>query len=157
MRPKISKFLLIAAGAILLSACNHLSREAKEIAGNYYLTSISEDEPVMELNTDGSCRIHAIKPGVMSYTVDGTWNVDDNEILIKTDGVPSSVTGDTTVVRVGRIPQEITYKIATFTGHSLTLHRDGNDYLYVRRGHYDSLEDSDKQNRTENEPESEAK
>lgn len=149
MKSKISKFLLIAAGVILLTACNHLSREAKKIAGNYYLTSISEDEPVMELNTDGSCRIHAIKPGVMSYTVDGTWNVEDNEIRIKTEGVLSSVTGDTTIVRVGRIPTEITYKIATFTGHSLTLRRDGNDYMYVRRGHYDSLEDSDKHSRAE--------
>lgn len=149
MKSIISKLLLFAAGAAMLSACNHLSSEAKEIAGNYYLTSISEDEPVMELNTDGSCRIHAIKPGVMSYTVDGEWNVEDNEIRIKTEGVPSSVKGDTTIVRVGRIPDEITYKIASFTGHSLTLRRDGNDYMYVRRGHYESLEDSDKHSQPE--------
>lgn len=157
MKSIISNFLLIAAGAVMLSACNRLSSEAREIAGNYYLTSISEDEPIMELNTDGSCRIHAIKPGVMSYTVDGTWNVENNEILIKTEGKASSVKGDTTIVRVGRIPQEITYKIATFTGHSLTLRRDGNDYMYVRRGHYDSLEDSDKQTQAKEESDGDAK
>ncbi|MCM1349294.1 MAG: lipocalin family protein [Firmicutes bacterium] len=125
---------------ICMAACNGLSDRAKEMVGVYYQTAVSENEPVMELNDDGTCVIHAIKPGVLSYTVNGTWNVENDSLLIYTDGVVASVSGDTTQVRVGSIPAEKSYKISDFNELTLTLRRDGNDYTYVRRGHNAELE-----------------
>lgn len=130
-------FLKILPAIILscLSAsCNHLSDEAKEMIGNYYLTTVSENEPLMELNSDGTCVLHAIKPGVLSYTVNGHWDVENDSLLISTDGKAASVSGDTTLVRIGQIPTKKGYAIAGFNGFSLTLTQDGNEYVFARRG-----------------------
>lgn len=131
--------LTIAATLLPLMACSGLSDRAKEMVGDYYQTTISENEPVMELKDDGSCVIHAIKPGVLSYTVNGEWNVKDDSLTIETDGIVASVTGDTTMVKIGTIPESRSYYISDFNGLSLTLRRDGNDYIYVRRGHIEEL------------------
>ena len=109
------------------------------MVGTYYQTAISETEPVMELNEDGSCTIHAIKSDVMSYTVNGEWNVENDSLVIDTDGVAASVTGDTTVVRVGTIPTHVSYAISSFNGLTLTLNRGGTDYSYVRRGQNEEI------------------
>lgn len=135
----ISKASVLLAAAVLATGCSHLSDEAKEMIGTYYQTAISETEPVMELNEDGSCTIHAIKPDVMSYTVNGEWNVENDSLVIDTDGVAASVTGDTTVVRVGTIPTHVSYAISSFNGLTLTLNRGGTDYSYVRRGHNEEI------------------
>ncbi len=139
-----TKFLTLLCTVMAVTGCNRLSEEARQMTGVYYQTAVSENEPVMELNDNGSCTVHAIKPGVMSYTVNGTWNVENDSLLIETEGVAASVTGDTTVIRIGRIPTRISYAIADFNGLSLTLRRDGNDYVYVRRGHNEELEKASK-------------
>lgn len=146
MKLSINSLPALLAAAALLSACNGLSDEAKEMVGVYYQTAISENEPVMELNDDGTCVIHAIKPGVMSYTVNGTWNVEDDSLKIETDGKVASVTGDTTTIRIGAIPETKSYAIADFNGLSLTLKQGGVDYLYQRRGHNEELEKSNAEN-----------
>lgn len=125
---------LLAATAAL-TACNHLSNEAREMVGDYYLTAVSENEPVMELRDDGTCTLHAIKPGVMSYTVNGEWNVESDSLIIMTDGKVASLEGDTSVVRIGAIPPRKSYAITDFNGLNLTLNQEGNDYMYQRRGH----------------------
>lgn len=140
----ITKSLAAVALLGVFIACSGLSDRAKQMTGLYFQTTISENEPVMELNPDGSCTIHAIKPGVLSYTVNGTWNVEGDSLIIDTDRRVASVTGDTTVVRVGAIPSHVSYEIADFNGLSLTLRRDGNDYLYVRRGHNLEIETAEK-------------
>lgn len=128
-------YFAAVASLLLLGSCSGLSDRAEEMVGVYYQSAISENEPVMELNDDGSCVIHAIKPGVMSYTVNGQWNVEGDSLLIETDGVVASVTGDTTLVKVGSIPGRKSYFISGFNGLTLSLRRDGNDYTYSRRGH----------------------
>lgn len=139
---KKSHTFTLAAIALTLTlhACSGLSSRAKQMTGDYYLPSVSENEPVMELNPSGKCVLHAIKPDVMSYTVEGKWNVKDDSLIIKTEGKAQNVTGDTTVVRVGNIPTHISYFISDFNEHTLTLQRDGNDYVYSRRGHRTDLE-----------------
>lgn len=136
----ISRFTLMLLAAAMTMSCSHLSDKAEDMVGNYYQTAISENEPVMELNDDGTCTIHAIKPNVMSYEVKGEWNVENDSLLIETDGVASNVVGDTTVVRVGNIPTHMSYAITSFNGLTLTLNRDGTDYSYVRRGHSENLD-----------------
>lgn len=134
--------LIVPAMLLVAYGCSGLSSRAKEMVGVYYQPTISENEPVMELEGDGSCIIHAIKPGVLSYTVRGEWNVEDDSLLITTEGVVDHVNGDTTVVRIGAIPTRMGYAIADYNGLSLTLTREGNDYLYVRRGHNSDIDDS---------------
>ena len=126
----------------LFSGCSGLSSRAKEMVGVYYQPTVSENEPVMELEDNGSCVLHAIKPGVLSYTVRGEWNVEGDSLIITTDGTVDRVKGDTTVVRIGTIPSNISYAIADYNVLSLTLTRDGNDYVYVRRGHNSELDGS---------------
>lgn len=126
---------IMLMGAASFTACNHLSSKAQEMIGDYYLTAVSENEPVMELKADGSCTVHAIKPGIMSYTVNGEWNVNADSLIIQTDGKVASLEGDTSVVRIGTIPSRMSYAITDFTGLTLTLNQEGNDYQYQRRGH----------------------
>jgi len=134
------KLPALLAILVSLAGCAGLSERAEEMIGVYYQPTVSENEPIMELESDGSCIIHAIKPGVLSYTVRGKWNVEDDSLLIITDGVVDKVNGDTTVVHIGAIPTRMGYAITDYNGLSLTLNRDGNDYLYVRRGHNSELE-----------------
>ncbi len=136
---RFTLLIAVAFTAAATSSCSHLSSEAKEMIGVYYQPAISENEPVMELNDDGTCVIHAIKPEVMSYTVNGKWNVVNDSLLIETDGVVAEVTGDTTQVSVGNIPTHISYAITSFNGLTLTLNREGADYAYSRRGHNEDL------------------
>lgn len=134
--------LLLLASSTALSGCSHLSSEAKEMVGDYYLTAVSENEPVMELRKDGTCTLHAIKPDVMSYMVNGEWNVKSDSLIIETEGKADKIEGDTTMAHVGKIPLRISFAVADFNGISLTLRRDGADYVYQRRGHAES--DNDK-------------
>lgn len=55
--------------ASILSGCSHLSSEAKEMVGCYFIPEVSQDDPLMELNANGSCVIRAVKPGVLTMSV----------------------------------------------------------------------------------------
>ncbi len=138
----LSKITFLLAVAAVASSCNHLSDQAKDMVGVYYQPAISENEPIMELNDDGTCIVHAIKPNVMSYTVNGQWNVENDSLMIETDGKVAEIAGDTTQVTVGEIPLRISYAITSFNGLTLTLNREGADYAYSRRGHNEELENS---------------
>ncbi len=48
---------------LLAQSCSGLSSEAKKIAGCYVIPEVSQQQPVMELNSDATCVIRAIKPG----------------------------------------------------------------------------------------------
>lgn len=124
--------LLIASAAI--TGCHRLSSEAKQMIGDYYITDISNDLPVLELQSDGSVVQRAIKPGVLTYSVKGRWNVvDDSLVIFDNDTIPFDIEGDSTLI--GNIPQRSSRAIVNFNGTSLTLRHDGADYVYYRRGH----------------------
>lgn len=127
--------LLIIAFAALTS-CNHLSKKAKEIVGDYYLQEVSTDEPVMQLNSNGTVVQRAIMPGVLSFSVKGKWNVVDDSLIITNDPKPFEIEGDSTLI--GDIPQRMSKAVVAFTGSSLTLRSEGADYVYYRRGHIDN-------------------
>ena len=127
----MKKLFLIAIVALLTSSCNSLSKEAKQIVGNYYNTEISQSEPVMELNKDATCLIRAIKPGVLTYSVEGEWNVERDSLVIELD--PSTVKFEGDGSLIGEIPTRSARKIVDHSDFNLQLEQDGISYLFQRR------------------------
>lgn len=113
-----------------LTACSKLSREARQIVGAYYNTELSQTDPVMELRPDGTCLVRAIRPGVLSYTVEGTWNVVHDSLTMKLNAATLKCDGDSMLV--GNIPPSYSRKIVDHTDFNLTLEQGGATYLYQR-------------------------
>lgn len=122
---------LATVGMLCASSCSGLSSEAKEIVGTYYNTELSQTEPVMVLNDDAKCVITAIKPGVLTYSVEGTWNVKNDSLIVELN--PESITyeGDSTLI--GSIPLRVAQKLISHNEFSLQLENGGVSYLYQRR------------------------
>lgn len=127
---KTLPFLPIAIGAVLSCSCSRLSREAKEISGNYIIPEISQTEPVMELNRNATCKVRAIKPGVITYTVEGKWNVEHDSLVMILDRSTLHVEGDSEMV--GDIPTRYTRKVVDHNDINLLLEKDGVVYAYRR-------------------------
>ncbi len=118
--------------AIAATSCSGLSKEAKEMVGEYYIDEVSIDSPVLVLKSNGTVVQRAIKPGVLSYSVKGKWNVEHDSLIIKNDTVPFDIEGDSTLI--GEIPQRMSKAVVAFNGITLTLRSGGADYVYFRRG-----------------------
>lgn len=116
---------------LVLCACSRLSGEAKKIVGTYYNTELSETEPVMELHRDAKCVIRAIKPGVLTYSVEGTWNVKNDSLIVTLDPSTLKSEGDKTLI--GKIPERFAQKVAGYNEFSLQLENNGITYFYKRR------------------------
>ena len=129
IRPLIILGSLVAAG-VFGSACGRLSSEAREIVGNYIIPEVSQTEPVMELNSDATCCVRAIKPGVITYTVRGVWNVENDSLVMTLDALTLSVEGDSSLV--GEIPSHFSSKLLEHNDLSMQLERDGVVYIYKR-------------------------
>lgn len=133
----LKRTIVIPLAAVLLlgcagmAACHRLSEKARNMTGHYYITEISEDEPLLELNADATCTVRAIKPGVLTYAVNGTWNVEDDSLIVWVEPTIVEMRGDSTLI--GNIPDRIARKLQEFTGTSMTLRSDGNDFVYLRR------------------------
>lgn len=124
-------FAAVLIGLPFLASCSRLSKEAREIVGTYYNTELSQTEPVMELHKNASCVLRAIKPGVLTYTVEGKWNVENDSLIINIDPTSVQSEGDSTLI--GKIPYRIAQKVISHTEFSLQLETDGISYLYQRR------------------------
>lgn len=115
---------------IAVTSCNNLSKEAKEIVGSYIIPEVSQTEPVMELNKDATCVVRAIKPGVLTYSVKGTWNVKDDSLIMCLDSTTVAIDGDASMV--GEIPLRSARKVVEHSDFNLQLEKDGIVYLYKR-------------------------
>lgn len=123
-------FLSIAILAILCG-CSRLSSQAKKIVGVYYNTELSDTQPVMELKKDGRCVITAIKPGVLTYSVEGRWNVENDSLLLELNPATIVSEGDDTLI--GNIPERMSQHIHSYSDLSLQLEREGVVYSYKRQ------------------------
>ena len=85
----------------------------------------------MELRNDATCVIRAIKPGVLSYSVDGKWNVEHDSLIVRLDPGSLKFVGDSTLI--GHIPEKIAQKVVSYNDFTLQLETDGISYLYQRR------------------------
>lgn len=134
----LRNFILAAAAAFTFAACSGLSDEAKEMIGVYYIPEISTTTPLLELNGNGSCVVHAMRSGQISYQVNGRWNVLNDSLLLELDPEAISWEGDST--QIGHIPDRLQYKIREFNGVTLTLLKNNLPYVYFRRGATDDDE-----------------
>lgn len=106
--------------------------------GVYYIPEISTTTPLLELNGNGSCVVHAMRSGQISYQVNGRWNVLNDSLLLELDPEAISWEGDST--QIGHIPDRLQYKIREFNGVTLTLLKNNLPYVYFRRGATDDDE-----------------
>ncbi len=124
-------YALLATTSLLTVSCSKLSPEAREIIGTYYNGELSQTDPVLELNADGTCLVRAIRPGVLTYSVEGTWNVANDSLLMTLD--PNTVAADGPADLVGKIPERYASKIVDHTEFNLQLEQGGATYLYHRQ------------------------
>lgn len=122
----------ISIGLLLMvmSSCSRLSSEAKEIIGTYFNPELSQTEAVMELRPDGSCLVRAIRPGVLTYSVEGKWNVLNDSLVMQLDPTTLKTDGDPHLV--GNIPTTYSSKIIEHSDFNLQLEQGGAIYLYQR-------------------------
>lgn len=128
------KYLLptaLATASLLTASCSKLSPEAREIVGSYYNGELSQTEPVLELKADGTCLVRAIRPGVLTYSVEGTWNVVNDSLLMTLD--PATVATDGPIDLIGKIPEHYASKIVDHTDFNIQLEQGGATYLYHRQ------------------------
>lgn len=122
--------MLALLAAIAATGCSRLSGDARRIAGNYYLDALSHADPVYELRDDATCTIRAIRPGVLSYAVDGSWNVVGDSLIAILDPATLSWEGDSTLI--GDITTRYGRHLVASDDHSITLEVDGVNYTYRR-------------------------
>ncbi len=127
----MKRLLIGALSAAVLTGCGGLSRKAKEIIGVYYNDAVSADVPVFELNEDGTCIMRAIRPEVLTISVNGTWNVEDDSLVIVHDLSTLKAEGDTSLV--GNISPTYSAALINHTPQSLVLGRNGIEYEYTQR------------------------
>lgn len=85
----------------------------------------------MELHKNASCIIRAIKPGVLTYSVEGKWNVENDSLIIDLDPASLTFEGDSTLI--AHIPTRVAQKVVGHNDFSLQLETGGITYLYQRR------------------------
>lgn len=128
---KLIQKLILPLLAFVTVACGGLSDQAKEIVGNYYIPELSQEEPILELRDDGTCTIRAIKPGVLTYSVQGEWNVADGTLTAQLDPEKVDFTGDSTLI--GDISKDFKRRIVSHSDLALELEKDGVTYIYQKR------------------------
>ncbi len=127
-------FIVAASMAVfltLLSGCNRLSKEAKQMTGNYFIPVVSKVDPPMELLKNGKCTIRKVVPGVVTFAVDGRWNVKNDSLIAELK--PSTLTCEGDSSLIGDVPERVAFKITEFNDVSLTIEQGGVNYTYHRR------------------------
>lgn len=130
-RKFISAVGSVAMGAMLVS-CGGLSKQEKRMVGKYYIPTVSDTHPLMELKDDGTSVMRAVRPGELSFFVEGEWHVDNDSLIITNDA--SSITieeGDPGLV--GTVAARVSYPILGFDDTTLRIEKQGVVYDYHRR------------------------
>lgn len=133
---KLSKTLslhaLVLPVCLLLAACGGLSSREKQMVGKYYISAVSDSNPLIELNADGTSVLRAIAPGEITFSVSGTWHADEDSLIIENDSTSITIEdGDPGLV--GHVSRRVAYPIHSFNEQILSLERQGIIYDYRRR------------------------
>lgn len=125
--------ITIAAAALLVASasCNRLTKEAKAMVGDYYISEISQDVPLLSLKGNGKCVISAVKTDVLTYHVEGKWNVKNDSLIIDLDPEKVTFEGDSSLI--ADIPAHSSFYIVKFDDINLEVQKDGLNYSYHRR------------------------
>lgn len=116
----------------LLSACGGMTDREKQMVGKYYIPAVSDTNPLIELNADGTSVLRAIRPGDITYSVTGTWHADEDSLIIVNDSTSITIEdGDPGLV--GHVTRRVAYPISSFNESTLSIERQGIVYDYHRR------------------------
>lgn len=129
---KAIRLTFAAAAAALLASCGGMTDREKAMVGKYYISAISDTHPVIELNDNNASVLRAIRPGELSFSVEGTWHIVGDSLIIVNDA--SSITieeGDPTLV--GNVAPRVAYPIIKADETMMRLERAGVLYDYHRR------------------------
>ncbi len=116
--------------ALVMASCGLSSRE-KAMVGQYFIPEISDIDPLYELGKDGHSVMRAVRPEVLTATIRGRWHVKGDSLVIENDLATLTVEGDSSLM--GAVAARVAYPITDFNGVSMTLNKDGIDYVYHRR------------------------
>ena len=61
----------LMAPLALLWACSGMSEQETQMVGKYYIPALSDTRPLLELNPERKAVIRAIRPGELSFYVEG--------------------------------------------------------------------------------------
>lgn len=128
------KALLIipASAALLLASCGGMTDREKAMAGKYYIFALSDTHPVIELNDKNRSVLRAIRPGELSFSVEGTWHVEGDSLIIVNDSTSITIEeGDPALV--GSIAPRVAYPILRADETMMRIERSGVIYDYQRR------------------------
>lgn len=109
-----------------------MSEQEERMVGNYYIPTVSDTHPLLELGADGNAVIRAIRPGELSFFVNGKWHLENDSLIIDND--ISSLTieeGDPSLV--GTVAPRVAYPVLGFDDIVLRIERQGVVYDYHRR------------------------
>lgn len=123
--------LLLLPMMLALVGCGGLSSREKKLVGKYYNTELSDTRPVLELNADRTAVRRGIGAGI-TYSVSGTWKVDDDSIIIQCDSTSITIEeGDPGLV--GHINPRKTIPLSGFSENNLEVREKGGVYVYQHR------------------------
>ena len=125
--------LIIPASAdLLLASCGGMTDREKAMAGKYYISALSDTHPVIELNDKNRSVLRAIRPGELSFSVEGTWHVEGDSLIIVNDSTSITIEeGDPALV--GSIAPRVAYPILRADETMMRIERSGVIYDYQRR------------------------
>lgn len=128
------KALLIipASAALLLASCGGMTDREKAMAGKYYISALSDTHPVIELNDKNRSVLRAIRPGELSFSVEGTWHVEGDSLIIVNDST-SIIIEEGDPALVGSIAPRVAYPILRADETMMRIERSGVIYDYQRR------------------------
>ena len=122
----------IVCMAAILTSCGGMSKQEKAMVGKYYIPAISDTRPLIELNADNRSVIRAIRPGEISFFVEGEWHVEGDSLIFHNDASPITIEeGDPGLV--GNVAPRVAYPILNFDETTLRIERQGAIYDYHRR------------------------
>ncbi len=124
-------FLAVLVAGTAATSCHRMSKQARAIVGTYYIPEISPDIPLLELRDDATITVRAVKPQVLTYSVDGVWDVVNDSIVATLDPTSLKWEGDSSLI--GSLPTDYRRRIDEYTSQSLIIERDGIKYVYKRK------------------------
>ena len=125
--------MAVAGGVmLLLGSCGGMTDQEKAMIGKYYISAVSDTHPLLELNEGNAAVVRAIRPGELSFSVEGVWHVRNDSLVIDND-VSSIAIEEGDPALVGNVSEHVSWPIRHYDETTLRLERGGIIYDYHRR------------------------
>lgn len=130
---------IVAAVVIIIAICliifipsGGMTEQEKAMIGKYYIPTVSDTRPLIELNAENHSVMRAIRPGEIAFSVEGTWHVVGDSLILVND-YQSITIEDGDPGYVGDVAPRVAYPILNYDETILRIKRQGAIYDYHRR------------------------